>query len=706
MDGNTTGVSCMIRLVVFGGTLEGRRLTEVMMEYKTEIHVCVATEYGGSLLPDRENVHVRVGRMNQEQMEEFLAKEKPHFCIDATHPYAADVTRNIFRACENLNLTYLRLLRDENAVPADLDGKMASTGETGQAAGDMVYVESVDEAVEFLKGTEGNIFITTGSKELEKYTEISDYESRCVARVLPTVEVMEKCAALRFTGKNLICMQGPFSEELNYEMYRRTETAWLVTKSTGKAGGFEEKCEAAIRAGARIVVVGRPEEPVERTYTFQEVVDIILNNIPESQCIAGQRNSEEKIIYLIGMGPGDKTLLTREAEQAIAQSDVLIGAGRVLDISGCMERKPHLVSYKTQEIKSFIDSHPEYDRIAVLYSGDIGFYSGAAGFVDVEDGAIYISDSKVCYQICRVSGISSPVYFLDKLGITWEDAVFASNHGRQAALIPLIRDNAKVCCLLGDSTTVSDICMKLVAYGMHEVKVTVGERLSYVDERITTGKPEEMAGKVFDKLAIVLFENPTPWNRAGVPGIADAQFIRGKVPMTKREVRILSLSELSLARDSVLYDIGAGTGSMSVEAAMLACDGTVYAVEHNPEALTLIQDNKQRFAVDNIEIISGTAPEALDGLPAPTHAFIGGSGGRLLEIIEKIRGKNVNTRFVINAVTVETLSTLLQLAELYPEYADMTIVQAGISKSRGLGQYHMLTAENPVYIAAFGGERA
>lgn len=696
----------MIRLVVFGGTLEGRRLTEVMMEYKTEIHVCVATEYGGSLLPDRENVHVRVGRMNQEQMEEFLAKEKPHFCIDATHPYAADVTRNIFRACENLNLTYLRLLRDENAVPADLDGKMASTGETGQAAGDMVYVESVDEAVEFLKGTEGNIFITTGSKELEKYTEISDYESRCVARVLPTVEVMEKCAALRFTGKNLICMQGPFSEELNYEMYRRTETAWLVTKSTGKAGGFEEKCEAAIRAGVRIVVVGRPEEPVERTYTFQEVVDLILKNMPESQCVAGQRNSEEKIIYLIGMGPGDKTLLTREAEQAIAQSDVLIGAGRVLDISGCMERKPHLVSYKTQEIKSFIDSHPEYDRIAVLYSGDIGFYSGAAGFVDVEDGAIYISDSKVCYQICRVSGISSPVYFLDKLGITWEDAVFASNHGRQAALIPLIRDNAKVCSLLGGSTTVSDICMKLVAYGMHEVKVMVGERLSYADERITTGKPEEMAGKVFDKLAIVLFENPSPWNRAGVPGIADAQFIRGKVPMTKREVRILSLSELSLARDSVLYDIGAGTGSVSVEAAMLACDGTVYAVEHNPEALTLIQDNKQRFAVDNIEIISGTAPEALDGLPAPTHAFIGGSGGRLLEIIEKIRGKNANTRFVINAVTVETLSTLLQLAELYPEYADMTIVQAGISKSRGLGQYHMLTAENPVYIAAFGGERA
>lgn len=694
----------MMQIVIFGGTLEGRRLTEVMMHYNIEIHVCVATEYGGLLLPDRENVHVHMGRMNQEQIAEFLAEKRPLYCVDATHPYAMEVTKNICRACETLDITYLRLLRDEETVPADCGGEELPAGKTERAVPDIVYVESVDAAVEFLKGTDGNIFITTGSKELEKYTLLPDYENRCVARVLPTAEVMEKCAALRFMGKNLICMQGPFSENLNYEMYRRAGAAWLVTKSTGKAGGFEEKCEAAVRAGVRILVVGRPEEPVERTYTFQNVVDIIANHKPEPKDDAAQCNGQEKMIYLVGMGPGDAALLTREAGEIIAACDVLIGAGRVLEISSLLERKPHFVSYKPQEIKAFIDSHPEYDRIAVLYSGDVGFYSGASGFTDAENGTLYVSGGGIKYRICKITGISAPVYFMNRLGKTWEDAVLVSNHGKQTALVPLIRDNHKVCSLLGDKTMVSDICRRLTEYGMDEVSVTVGERLSYADERISTGKPSELAGKEFDKLAVILFENPKPGNKSAVPGICDEEFIRGKAPMTKREVRVISLSELSLARDSVLYDIGAGTGSVSVEAALLADRGTVYAVEQKTDAVALLQKNKRKFAADNIEIILGSAPEALEKLPVPTHAFIGGSSGHLIEIIEEVRRKNMKTRFVVNAVTVETLAVLLKVVERYPEYADMTIIQAGISRSRGLGRYHMMMAENPVYIAAFGGK--
>ncbi len=682
----------MMRLVIFGGTLEGRRLTEAIMKYKIEIHVCVATEYGGFLLPDRENVHVHMGRMNQEQIAEFLTEKRPLYCVDATHPYATEVTKNICRACEMLDITYLRLLRDEETVSAD-------------CGSDIVYVESVDAAVEFLKGTDGNIFITTGSKELEKYTEIPDYENRCVARVLPTAEVVEKCAALHFMGKNLICMQGPFSEELNYEMFRRVDAAWLVTKSTGKAGGFEEKCDAAVRAGTRILVVGRPEEPVEGTYTFQNVVDIILNHIPELPDDIIQRGKVEKIIYLVGMGPGDAALLTREAEQIITECDALIGAGRVLEISGLLERKPHFVSYKTQEIKSFIDSHPDFDRIAVLYSGDVGFYSGASGFTDTENGTLYVSSMGSKYRVCRITGISSPIYFLNRLGKTWEDAVLISNHGKQTALIPLIRGNQKVCSLLGDKTMVSDVCRRLTEYGMDDIRVTVGEHLSYADERISAGKPSELVGKEFDRLAVVLFENPKPGNKFGVPGILDDAFIRGRVPMTKREVRVISLSELSLARDSVLYDIGAGTGSVSVEAALLADRGMVYAVEQKADAAALLRENRKKFAADNIEIIQGSAPEALENLPVPTHAFIGGSSGRLIEIIEAVRRKNTKIRFVVNAVTVETLATLMKVAERYPEYADMTMIQVGISRSRGLGQYHMMMAENPVYIAAFGGEK-
>lgn len=186
-------------------------------------------------------------------------------------------------------------------------------------------------------------------------------------------------------------------------------------------------------------------------------------------------------------------------------------------------------------------------------------------------------------------------------------------------------------------------------------------------------------------------------------GIPDEEFIRGKVPMTKEEIRILSVVKLQLDNDSVVYDIGAGTGSVAVEMAGQCPKGMVYAIEKNPEAVSLIGQNKDKFGVCNMEIVEGTAPQCLSDLPKPTHAFIGGSSGNLLEIIQTVREKNSNARFVVNAVTLETLAQLQKIPEEFPEYADMEVVQVGVSKSRAVGNYHLMCAENPVYVAEFGG---
>ncbi len=184
-------------------------------------------------------------------------------------------------------------------------------------------------------------------------------------------------------------------------------------------------------------------------------------------------------------------------------------------------------------------------------------------------------------------------------------------------------------------------------------------------------------------------------------GIKDSEFIRGKVPMTKEEIRILSIAKLQLAGDSVLYDIGAGTGSVSVEAALQHSKGIVYAIERNAAGIDLIRANRDKFKISNMEVVEGEAPECLDGLPAPTHVFIGGSGGRLIEIIRAVREQNNAARFVVNAVTLETIGELRKIRDVFPEYSNMEIVQIGVSRSKEMGGYHMMCAENPVYIASF-----
>lgn len=413
----------------------------------------------------------------------------------------------------------------------------------------------------------------------------------------------------------------------------------------------------------------------------------------------------KKTIYIIGMGPGSDNLLTDEACIALAKAEYIIGAERLVKDCPYHETKPCFYSYKLDEIASSICRHSEFNEIALVYSGDIGFYSGAKNIQDkiieyVNGAGLNESD----YSFVRIPGVSSVIYLMDRINKSWDDAMLVSNHGRSVNLISLIRDNKKVCTLLGEKDTVSKVCEKLVAYGLGDVAVTVGERLSYEDECITKALAKDMVDKCFDKLAVAYFENENIRKNRYSFGMPDDAFVRGNVPMTKQEIRTVSLSKLMLKKDSVVYDIGAGTGSVSVEAALIASEGKVYAIEKNSEAIKLLESNKIKHVVDNMEIIEGIAPTACESLEAPTHAFIGGSSGNLREIIEQLLAKNKNIRCVINAVTIETLARLEEITKSIPECADMELVQMSVSKGKKLGGYHLMSAENPVYIASFGGK--
>lgn len=182
----------------------------------------------------------------------------------------------------------------------------------------------------------------------------------------------------------------------------------------------------------------------------------------------------------------------------------------------------------------------------------------------------------------------------------------------------------------------------------------------------------------------------------------DELFVRGDVPMTKSEVRAVCISKLELDPDSILYDIGAGTGSVSVEASGYLTNGKVFAVEKKPEAQELIEANRKKFNADCITVVKGTAPDALSGLETATHVFLGGTSGNLEEVLDLVLRENPNVRVVANFIALESLTDMLLWLKKHSIEAE--IVQMQVSRAKTAGSYHMMMGQNPVYIISFGGE--
>lgn len=681
----------MDKILLFAGTTEGRNLAEFLEKNQIPTEVCVATQYGETLLEEGKYLHVHAGRLDETEMEQQIQKKQITLVIDATHPYAVIVSQNIRRACSRTGTEYIRLARKET----DASWK--------QEMEDVTEVASVAEAAAFLAKKEGRIFAATGSKELSAYQVIPDYQDRVVARVLSTPEAVSECAMLGFSGKNLICMQGPFTEDLNVAMLRQAQASWMVTKESGKAGGFLEKLRAAKKAGAKLVVIKRPGERSEEIAEDQKEENLYaICDEEQIRSLLGKRLGicPKRQLYLVGIGMGNEKNRTVEAEQICQSADLLIGARRMLQ-SVKTEGKAVFESYKPDEIAAYLAEHSQYETAAVLLSGDIGFYSGAKKLYD----AIERTEGLEQMEIYPVSGISSVVYFCGKLGVSWENVHLLSLHGRKQNLIDAVKYHEKVFVLCGEKDGIPKICCKLKEYGLGDVKVAVGTDLSYEQERIVQGTAESLMKEDFAPLSVLLICNPDVKKRIG-HGLDDDLFLRGKVPMTKSEVRSISLSKLRLHKDAVVWDVGAGTGSVSIEAASLAKDGVVYAIEKKDEAIDLLEQNKRKFGTDNLEIIKGLAPEALEGLPAPTHAFIGGSSGNLKEILEVLLEQNPRVRVVINAIALETVAEAMQCLKSMA-FTDVDIAQVSVAKGKKLGSYEMMMGQNPVYIfSCTGGETA
>lgn len=395
-------------------------------------------------------------------------------------------------------------------------------------------------------------------------------------------------------------------------------------------------------------------------------------------------------INVVGGGPGSIEFMTGVGISKIKSADVVLTSLRLNDEFSDLNSNIKIMGIMdTIEYLKDNSNHCDLD-VSVLASGDVGFYSIATTLrKNLDDG----------FQIELIPGISSFQYFASKLNMGYEDWKLISLHGLDRSIVPYASYFNKTFALTGGKWDVSAIINDLVRVGLGNVKIYIGERLGMQGEKITVDTPNALIGKTFDKLSVVLIENGNFVNPYRL--FKDEDYIRGKAPMTKEHVRNLSVDALSVSPYDVVWDVGAGSGGVTCALALKANESTVYAVEMKEDALDVIDANVKSLKTYNVEIVPGRAPDALVNLPAPAKVFLGGTTGSLAEILDVVLAKNPNATIVANAITLETIGSIIEVFK--NKHLKTEIISATIAKSKKLGNYNMMMGENPIYIVK--GER-
>lgn len=386
------------------------------------------------------------------------------------------------------------------------------------------------------------------------------------------------------------------------------------------------------------------------------------------------------MVIIAGVGMDCSESMTIRAKNAAENADILIGAGRILKSFEYLH-KESFCSYDFSEIADIICRNKD-KKVTALMSGDCGFFSGARKLSEELD--------RRCVNYEIIPGIASPVYLCSKLGIGWERVRFVSLHGAEANIVREVCSNEYIFALLGGEKDCSEVCRRLTDYGRGRVSVFIGEMLGYPEEKITKGSAEELLDVVTSKLCSMLIVNGD-YEKYLASGISDDEFIRGKAPMTKAEIRCSAVSKLMVGESDICWDIGSGTGSVSVEMALRCPQGKVYAVEKDREAVELSKMNIKKFGCDNVISVCGRAENVTKELPVPDCVFIGGSGGGLAEIVSAALSKNPQVRIVMTAVSLETLMESECLGE-------REITEISAARTVRTGKYNMLRGENPVFV--------
>ena len=391
-------------------------------------------------------------------------------------------------------------------------------------------------------------------------------------------------------------------------------------------------------------------------------------------------------VTLIGMGSGQPENLTLQGLAALRQADLILGARRLLAVlpAGCTENRA--AAYRPDEVAELLQTSGAENAVLV-YSGDTGFYSGASSMMEKLEA--------LGVRARVLPGLSSIQLLAAALGRPWQGWNLVSAHGRTCDPVAECMQGRPTFFLTGGSEDPATLCAQLAAEGFGDVQGVVGQCLGTPEEKLFRGSVKELAAGRFNSLSVLLGEAVEGLPRRA-PGLPDEAFERGDVPMTKQEVRAAVLAKLAVRPEDILWDVGAGTGSVSVELALAAPRGRVYAVECRPEGCALIKANREKFRTRNLVLVEGLAPDALSDLPAPDAVFIGGSKGSLAAIVDAALDKNPDARICVSAIALESLSAAV--AALTAKGRTVQVSQIAVSRAKAVGGLHLMMAQNPIYL--------
>ena len=479
-----------MKVLIFGGTSEGRELALCLAKNKISCEVCVATQYGSELLSDQDCLHVHQGRLTTAEMLSLLS-DGFSAVIDATHPFALEVSDNISQALKQYN---------EAVHPGDVKKCLPLLRFDRQAATKAAsplcrLFTNAGECALALKSTSGRILLTTGSKNLSDFCADQDIRSRLVVRTLPSTESLELCIKNGLQGNQILAMQGPFSKETNAALIRQYGISVLVTKESGTAGGYQEKLEAARECGISAFVIKKPQNSSSQAEIYsnfsalfarlEEILSVKINFTPKLQ------------LTLAGAGMGNPDTLTLAAKKAIAEADYIFGAERVLETvrNLATTTKIHPL-YLAKDIMPILQEArsstcSQEIRAVVLFSGDTGFYSGADAF--------YKEAEKLpATQVEIIPGISCVQYLCAKFHKNWQNYEFLSLHGVKKAdwvnkLSDIVYNNRQIFFITSSFSDLQDLSeeiskllqAKSADADISKVKIFLGFNLSYSDEKLS-----------------------------------------------------------------------------------------------------------------------------------------------------------------------------------------------------------------------------
>ncbi|SQB36124.1 precorrin-6B methylase/decarboxylase cbiT/cbiE [Clostridium cochlearium] len=388
------------------------------------------------------------------------------------------------------------------------------------------------------------------------------------------------------------------------------------------------------------------------------------------------------MVYIVGIGPGHRDYIMPKAIDVLKKVDIIVGFGRAMESVDFLPTKKIKVG-KIKEVVETLNENTDKD-IAVVASGDPLFF-GITEYIKRE----YKKDIEI------IPGISSFQYLMGKLNKSWNNAYLGSLHGREDEFLKKVKENSISVWLTDSKNSPDKLAELLVVNGLNPY-MYVGEELSYEDERILEGQAEKIKDEIFSKLSVVIIENNNFVTKEDIHFIKDDEFIRGDCPMTKEEVRMLTAIKMDIKEEDKVLDIGAGTGSVSIQACKLCPLGKVIAIEKEEEAISVIRENKKKFNAHNLEIMEGEALSLKDKIQENFNSiFIGGSGGNLEDLIKEYSKKlKDNGKIVLNFITINNLykamNTLKELG------FKVKCTQVSISKTRG--ETYMLMGYNPIFI--------